>query len=121
MAHPLTQTIKRSQAQAAATTGVGNGTAVDVTGAEAVVFVVKKSTGTTGVLTFEESFDSGQNWSPLTVTRASDGSSITATSAGESGDAFIASMKDGNRQVRARISTAWTTSGAQVQVIVLNR
>lgn len=121
MAQSISQTITRTQAQAAATTATGNGTAVDVSGANSVIFVIKKSSGTAGVVTFEESLDDGQNWSSLSCTRASDGASVTATSAGESGDAFVASMKDGDRQVRARISTAWVTAGALVEVVALTR
>jgi hypothetical protein len=121
MAQTLSQTITRTQAQASATTATGNGTAVDVTGASAVIFVIKKSSGTAGIVTFEESSDGGENWSTVSCTRASDGNAVTATSAGESGDAFVAAMKDGARQVRARISTAWTTAGAQVEVVALTR
>ena len=98
----------------------GNGTAVSVQGGKAVIFGIGKSTGTAGIYTFEQSFDDGANWSALTVVRLSDGASITATNAAESGETFIAPLLDGDAMVRVRISTNWVTTAPAVSIAVLH-
>lgn len=119
MANTILQTATRTTAQAANAL-TGNGTAVDVTNAKHVLIAVQKSTGTAGIFTFERSTDDGQNYSAMTVTRASDGAAISATSAAESGETYIVTRVDGDTQIRVRISTDWVTSSPAVTVIVLN-
>lgn len=98
----------------------GNGEAVEVNGAKAVVFVTGESSGTAGIFTFERSGDEGENWTAMTVTRASDGNEITATAAAEDGNAYVASLVDGDVRVRARISTAFVTASPLVTLLVIN-
>lgn len=119
MANSITQTVTRTTLRAANTL-TGNGAAVDVTGAKAVIFVMGESAGTAGIYTFERSSDDGAEWVPLTVTRASTGDEITATAAAEDGNAYIAALVDGDTQVRARISTAWVTASPLCSLIVIN-
>ncbi len=119
MANSITQTVTRTALQTSGTL-TGNGSTADVTGAQAVIIGITKSTGTAGVYTFERSPDEGQNWSTLSVTRLSTGASVTATTAGESGETFVASLVDGDQLVRARISTAWVTTAPAVTLAVLS-
>lgn len=119
MANPITQTVTRTTLHAANALS-GNGEAVEVNGAKAVVFVSGESAGTAGIITFERSTDEGQNWSAMNVTRASDGSTITATAAAEDGNAYVASQVDGDVRVRARISTAFVTASPLVTLLVIN-
>lgn len=119
MANSITQSVTRTTIRAANTLS-GNGTAVDVTGAKAVIFVMGESAGTAGIYTFERSSDDGSEWVPLTVTRASDGNAITATAAAEDGNAYVASLVDGDTQVRARISTNWVTASPLCSLVVIN-
>lgn len=56
----------------------------------------------------------GEYWTPITATRLSDGAEVGATEPGEAGESFLLNLPDGVGQVRARISTAWTTASPLV-------
>ena len=121
MANTISTKITRTQMQAADALS-GNGTAVDVTGHnDCLIAIMTRASAAAGIFTFEESSDAGQNWSAVTCTRVSDGTTASATNAAELGISFIVPIKDGPRQLRARISTNWTTASPQVNVIVLTR
>lgn len=119
MANPIIQTVTRTTLHAANALS-GNGESVEVNGAKAVVFVSGESAGTAGIFTFERSHDGGSEWETMTVTRASDGAEITATAAAEDGNAYVASLVDGDVRVRARISTAFVTASPLVTLLVIN-
>lgn len=120
MANTINKNITMTTAQAAGQTATSNGTSVDVSGAQAVIVVMDHSTGTTGIVTFERSVD-GVEWSQAGATRISDGSAVTnsATNAAESSEAFNIALKDGTNLLRARISTAWTTTGCLTRIFVI--
>jgi len=119
MANQITQNVILATAQAANAL-TGNGTAIDVTDADSVVIALGTSAGTAGIFTFEKSSDSGANWSALTCTRVSDGTTASVTTAAENGGAFVPQLFDGPSQIRARISTAWVTASPLVRVLQLN-
>ncbi len=107
----------QTQAQDALT---GNGTAVDAAGANAIIFVVdSRPTSAAGILTFEVSYDDGANWSLLAVEDTSTGAALagSASAAARTGFTVISeSPPSGDIQVRARISTAFTTASPKVLV-----
>lgn len=119
MANTITPALTRTTLQASGTL-TGNGSSGSIQGGKSAIISIGKSTGTAGVYTFEQSTDEGAEFSTIPVVRASTGASVTATTAAESGEAFIVPLVDGDTVVRARISTAWVTAAPSVTLVVIN-
>jgi hypothetical protein len=117
MASLIPQAMTRTVVQALNTLS-GNGTAVDQK-AQHDLFYVGPSAGTAGIYTFERSVD-GLNWETQLVTRLSDGSTISATAAGETDDCYLVRSLDGVAKLRARISTNWVTNAPSVTHVAVN-
>lgn len=118
MANTIPQSMTRTTMQAANAL-TGNGTAVAQTAKTDLIYI-GASAGTAGIFTFERSHDDGTTWVTQSVTRLSDGVSITATSAAENDDCYLVAVQDGDIQLRARISTTWVTASPAVTHIALN-
>jgi len=118
VANTIPQSMTRTTLHAANAL-TGNGVAVAQTGKVNLIYI-GASAGTEGIFTFERSHDDGTTWVAQSVTRLSDGNSITATAAAENDDCYLVAAQDGDVQLRVRISTTWVTASPAVTHIALN-